>query len=482
MKKNYTEKEIQKLAQSTIGKTFKEIQKNEDKVYKYDELDSTKVSYVMEDNIPYGKKDHSNNKAYFGHIFETDVYSYDINSTSSPDFEEAGIELKVTPYKKNKNNTLSAKERLVLNIINYMEEYKYTFYKSHFWYKNNKIQIVWYLYEPNIDKKNLKITHEKLFTFPKEDLPIIIKDWETIINKIKDGKAHELSEADTMYLGACTKGTNGKTVRKQPFSNILAKQRAFCLKQSYMTALVRKYIGNYEDVEKVLKNTSESFVTFVNDVIEKYKNKTQKELIKEFNINTDTSAKNINSIIIARMFNVKSSLRKTDEFQKANIIPKTIRVEENGIIEQSMSFPYFKFVDVANIEFENSVLKEELETTKFMFFVFKKNKKDYIFKGIKLWNMPEQLIETNVKEMYNKTKNVILSGNIVQYIRKDGKRITNFPGMKENKICHVRPHGQDSFDVLPLPVKDKLTGLTEYTKHCFWINNKYLEEILKEFI
>lgn len=482
MKKNYTESEIQKLAQSTIGKTFGEIQKKDVKEYEYNELDNSNSLYVMEESIPYGNKEDSNNKAYFGHIFETDVYNYDINSTSAPDFEDAGIELKVTPYKKNKNNTLSAKERLVLNIINYMEEYKHTFYKSHFWYKNNKIQIVWYLYEPNIDKKDLKITHEKLFTFPKEDLPIIIKDWETIINKIKDGKAHELSEADTMYLGACTKGTNGKSVRQQPFSTVMARQRAFCLKQSYMTVLVRKYIGNYEDVERVLKNTTESFSTFVNNVIEKYKDRTQNELITEFNINPKTSAKNINSMIVARMFNVKSNLRKTDEFQKANIVPKTIRVEENGTIEQSMSFPYFKFVDVANTEFEDSDLKEELETTKFMFFVFKKHKKDYIFKGIKLWNMPEQLIETNVKEMYNKTKEVILSGNIVQYIRKDGKRITNFPGMKENKVCHVRPHGQDSRDVFPLPVKDKFTGLTEYTKHCFWINNKYLEEILKDFI
>ena len=478
MKKTYSESEIKNLAHSTIGKTFGELQSKNNK--EYNDLNSSDSFYIMEDSTPYGNK-RKDNKAYFGHIFETDVYDYDINSNSAPDFENVGIELKVTPYKKNKNNTLSAKERLVLNIINYMDEYKHTFYKSHFWYKNNKIQIIWYLYEPNVDKKNLKITHEKLFTFPKEDLPIIIKDWETIIGKIKNGKAHELSEADTMYLGACTKGTNGQTVRQQPFSTIKAKQRAFCLKQSYMTALVRKYIGNYEDVERILKNNTE-FNTFINTIIEKYRNKTQKELISEFNINPNTSTKNLNSMIVARMFNVKSNLRKTDEFQKANIIPKTIRIEENGTIEQSMSFPYFKFTDVAYTDFENSDLKEELETTKFMFFVFKKHNKDYIFKGIKLWNMPENLIETNVKNMYNKTKEVILNGNIVKYIRNDGKRITNFPGMKENKVCHVRPHGQDSNDTFPLPVKDKFTGLTEYTKHCFWINNKFLEELLKEFI
>lgn len=214
MAKNYTEQEIQILAKSTIGKSFSEIEKTFSKNKEYNLEETT--SYVMEDTVPYGNKKKMENKAYFGHTFETNVYDYDINSTSAPDFEKAGIELKVTPYKRNKNNTLSAKERLVLNIINYMEEYKNTFYTSHFWYKNNKIQIIWYLFEPNVPKKDLKVTHEKLFTFPEEDLPTIINDWEFIINKIKEGKAHELSEADTMYLGACTKGTNGQTVRPQP--------------------------------------------------------------------------------------------------------------------------------------------------------------------------------------------------------------------------------------------------------------------------
>lgn len=465
MEKSYTEEEIQILAKSAIGKTFGELSK-------------MKVETISSPD--YDKEEEKFNKAFFGHLFETNVYGYDINSTSAPDFLDAGIELKVTPYKKNKDNSLSAKERLVLNIINYMDEYKNEFYSSHFWFKNNKIQIIWYFYEPDKNKNDLRITHELLFTFPKEDLPIIIKDWETIIDKIKKGKAHEISEADTMYLGACTKGANRNSVREQPFSTIKAMQRAFCLKTSYMTGLVRKYIGNYEDVERVLKNVGESFTDFVENVIKKYKGKTQKELMKEFNI--DSNAKNLNGMIIARMFNVKSRLRDTDEFQKANIIPRTVRVEENGHIKESMPFPYFNYESFKTTEWEDSELKEELETTKYMFFVFKKKDDDYVFSGIKLWNMPELTLENEVKSMWNKTKNVVLSGNIVKSIDENGKRDTNFPGMSDNGVCHVRPHARDSKDTLFLPVADKLTGLTEYTKHCFWLNNKYLEEILKEFI
>lgn len=74
--------------------------------------------------------------------------------------------------------------------------------------------------------------------------------------------------------------------------------------------------------------------------------KTQTELMEELNV--DTNAKNINSILISRMFNVKSKLRDTDEFQKANIIPRTIKIEENGRIIESMPYPYFKYKDIIN--------------------------------------------------------------------------------------------------------------------------------------
>ena len=367
-----------------------------------------------------------------------------------------------------------------MNIINYMEEYKNDFYNSHFWYKNNRIQIIWYLYEQGINKKDLKVTHEKLFTFPEEDLKVVIEDWNTIIKKIKDGKAHEISEADTMYLGACTKGANSQSLRHQPFSPIKAMQRAFCLKTSYMTQLVRKYIGNYEDVEQIIGNRDITFNEFIDNVINRYKGMTQKQLMEVFNI--ESSAKNLNAMLISRMFGVKGNLSETDEFLKANIVPRTIRVEENGRIKESMPFPAFKFTDIVNQEWETSDLREELESTKYMFFVFKMVNGEYVFKGIKLWNIPELTLQNEVKNMWDKTIEVIKSGNIVKEIDNNGNRTTNFPGMAENKVCHVRPHARDLKDTFELPVRDKLTGVTEYTKHCFWLNNKYLEEILAEFM
>ena len=460
--KLYNRQEIEIISKSAIGKSINDIL-NEKVITIEDKKDN---DYL--------------NKGGLGQMVEQVLFGLQTNNDSEPDFSKAGIELKVTPYKKLKDGKLSAKERLVLNIIDYMNEYKNKFQSSHFWFKNNTIQLLWYLWEPNKNIKDLKITHEKLLELAKnEDLKQIEEDWKFIINKIKDGKAHEISEADTMYLAACSKGANANSLRKQPFSEIPAMQRAFCFKNSYMTQLVRKYIGNYSDVEKILKKTTASFNEFVTTIVNKYKDMSQKELMKEFNL--DSSAKNINSILISRMFNVKINLRETEEFQKANIIPKTVRIEENGSIKESISFPSFKFTEIINQNWETCYLKKELETTKYMFFVFKKEKNDYVFKGIKLWNMPQIDIETSVMDMWKKTYNTIKSGNIVRYI-KDGKRKTNFVGISKNDVCHVRPHARDAKDTFKLPVKDQLTGVTEYTKQCFWINSNYIKSIFQEYI
>ena len=456
--RHYLEEEIGFIAQSAVGKSFREIR-------------DTEVIPVEDDKITKGS---------LGGIIEQSLFGIEANVESEPDFIDAGIELKVTPYKRNKDNTLSAKERLVLNMIDYMTEYRNEFFSSHFWFKNNRLEIMWYLHEENKDKLDFKITNEILINLAEsEDIKQIEQDWYTVINKIKAGKAHEISEGDTMYLGACTKGANASSKRKQPFSDILAKNRAFCFKTSYMTQLVRKFIGDYSNVEKILANTNQTFDEFVNNVINKYKGKTQKELMKLFNI--DSTAKSINSILVSRMFGVKGSLNETEEFLKANIIPKTVRIEQNGRIKESMSFPAFKYNELVNQEWENSDLRESLESTKYLFFVFKMENNEYIFKGIKLWNMPEMVIDNEVQTMWQKTVDVIKSGNIVKSVDK-GYRETNFPSVSDNKVCHVRPHARDAQDTYPLPVADKLTGATEYTKHCFWINNSYLEELLKEFI
>ncbi len=119
----YNRQEIELISKSVIGKSINDL------------INTELISIEEKDT----------NKGGLGLLIEKYLFGIDANGESEPDFMPAGIELKVTPYKKLKDGELSAKERLVLNIIDYETEYKNTFKSSHFWFKNNTIQILWYL-------------------------------------------------------------------------------------------------------------------------------------------------------------------------------------------------------------------------------------------------------------------------------------------------------------------------------------------------
>ncbi len=174
------------------------------------------------------------------------ILSLDSGGRDEQDFAEAGVELKVTPIKRTTRG-YSSKERLVLNIINYMDEDLVNFHNSSFWKKNKTLLIIFYLHD-GTNKSNFKIVDAVMFKYPHFDLVQVKNDWQVIVNKIRSGNAHNISEGDTSILGACTKGANKSSHRSQPYSSTTAMQRAYSLKNSYMTHIVREYImGNNVD-------------------------------------------------------------------------------------------------------------------------------------------------------------------------------------------------------------------------------------------
>lgn len=438
-----------------------------------------RVSEFNVNNRPLSK----NNKGVIGQIVEEGVFHYPINSNHEADFSNLGLELKVTGLKRKADDTLVMKERLVLNIINYMEEANVDFINSSFWKKNQYILMMFYLYDYALEIYDYLFLEPFLHEFSLKDLQIIKNDWEIIHNKILAGEAHNISEADTMYLGACTKGADSESnYRKQPYSSIKAKQRAYCLKASYMNSIV-SYIFTKEKTEAIFdynQLVQNTFDTAINDKISPYFGKSEEELFNQFNIRKNSKAKF--NLLMASMLGLKGSINKSEEFRKGNIELKTIRIEEDGHIEQHMSFPYFKYTEIVREAWETSEINKKFSTTKFMFVVFKKKNGIYWFDKIKFWNMPYLDIEKYVKPIFEKTVECIKNGNIVKKITPN-KYYTNFPSSKFNGVCHVRPHDQKSVrnltNGLKLPVIDKVSGLKEYTKYCFWLDKKYIRKIIE---
>lgn len=425
-------------------------------------------------DIPLGEIDKTGRlrtgKGAIGTVLEESWFGYSPNSESEPDFPEAGVELKVTPYVRGANG-IRAKERLVCNIINYMQEYDKTFETSSFWHKCNTMLLLSYEHLYDKPKSEFKIDAAILFSFPEEDLLIIEHDWETIINKVRNGKAHEISEGDTLYLAACTKGVNASSVRPQPFSDVPAKQRAYSLKSSYMTQVLNKYIFGNEESPKIIRHWSFlqhcSFEDYIIQKVSESYGKTQQELKDFFGV--DSNAKSLNEILLAKMLNVSGRIAYTEEFQKAGIVPKTIRVQYNGKIKESMSFPTFDFIELSNEEvWEDSELYNYLAPTKFMFVIFQQRADgEYVFERVMFWNIPNDDLE-EVHIVWQRARDTVRNG--VQLIQTPSGVSNDLPKQSQNRVSHVRPHGKNASDKLPLPDGRMMT------KQCFWLNNTYIKE------
>lgn len=427
------------------------------------------------------------NKGNLGQIIEESFFEYKVNSKSEPDFIEAGVELKLTPFKLNKNGSYSAKERLVLNIIDYNREVMLNFENSSFWRKNKTLLLMFYLHDFEILKEDMSVYETLLFEYPEEDLEIIKNDYEVIHRKIREGLAHTLSESDTMYLAACTKGaTSESSYREQPYNDLKAKQRAFSLKQSYMTSILRQYVFGKKENEKIIKNIEQlsgiSFEDYIKKLLAPYRGKNVNELQEMLGINT--SAKSKRALLISKMLKVVN-IKNSDEFVKSGMVFKTVLINKKGVIKENMSFPHFDFVRLSQEDWEESEIKSLFDSTRFVFAVFKEIQDGTeIFDKIVFWSMPEEVIENNVKYVWTKTKQVILSGDIIREIKYDRnnkiKYYNNFPSSKDNKIVHIRPHARDANDTLPLPIPDKKTGKENFTKQSFWIHRKYIKVILED--
>ena len=385
----------------------------------------------------------STGKGAIGSVIEESWYGYSPNSESEPDFPEAGVELKVTPYIRRKGE-ITAKERLVCNIINYMEEYDCTFKTSSFWHKCQRMLLMSYEHLYDKPKGEYRIDKAILFEFPVEDLKIIEHDWEMIMQKVRGGRAHEISEGDTLYLAACTKGATSASVRKQPFSDIPAKQRAYSLKQSYMTQILRRYIFGKEENERIIKDwhvlVNHTFIDVIKEQVAPYIGRTRTELLKEFSISG--RAKNSNELIFAAMLGIRGHVSQAEEFVKADVCPKVVKLNMDGSITENISFPAFDFIKISK------------ETTW----------------GIRTWNMPEPDLE-EVRRVWQKTIKTIERGVVLRPTA--SRTYNNLPKQRESRVAHVRPHGRDSRDMAPLPDGRMMT------KQCFWLNRAYVAEQIK---
>lgn len=463
---------IYEYALPLIGHTLRQIVGDE-AIYAY--LESHKLT--------------SDNKGGLGQMVEELHYHYKPNSSIDPDFAEAGVELKTTGLKQLQNNTLQIKERLVVDMIDYKKVIDEPFEMSTFYNKFKLLLLIFYLYEKGLEQFDRFFIYVALWKIPEKDMLIIKHDYQVIVDKIRRGEAHLLSEGDTEYLGACRKGQKGDPLREQPNSPIGAPKRAFSLKPAYMRTILeyierngKSAVVNYEfktrDPQLVSSKELEinSFEDIIISKFNAFMGMSYEQLCSSMGCRYDSSkdryARLANRIVLGKPGLVNNS----EEFKKAGLQLKTIRIEQDGSIRESMSFENINYHEVVDTdEWEDSRLFE-IFSGRFLFVIFKadghtfkylnerKNKyieeKSYTLEKVFFWTMPTR--DLVLAEQYWK--------GIKQAINDDHIDPKYFP---KNERFHVRPKGRDSGDFAVNPNG----GLAK--KYCYWFNNNYVTEIVR---
>lgn len=419
-------------------------------------------------------------KGSLGQMVENIFFGLETNNYPGADFSPAGLELKCTPLKKSKQDEYLIKERLVCNMINYCEVIDVDFEHSHFYLKCQLMLILFYLHQVNCDKLDLEFIFSVLWKLPKKDLLIIRHDYEIIINKIRQGKAHELSEGDTMYLGACRKGQKGDSLMRQPCSDIGAPRRAFSLKMAYMRTILKyilesrkNAITNIPTIESELVSLTSLKKHSFDEIIVKrfnpYMKKNFAVIANKMGIDISNNPKNKYAMIANAIASSSkySNVNRSEEFLKAGITMKTIRIQANGRIKEAMSFENIDYIEIAENDNWFDSRLYELFSSRFFFVVYQEmhsGAEDYRLDDVFFWTMPQEDLET-AEEYWNHIRENVLANKISEQYWWKGR---------DRKKFHVRPKAQKASDLAPT-----IDGKSA-KKFCYWFNNDYVKDIIEK--
>ena len=407
-----------------------------------------------------GVIENHHHKGDLGSMVEKFYFRIATNSLSEPDFPESGVELKTTGVKRNSKGEFQAKERLVLKMIDYVGLVDEQWESSSLMEKCGLMLLLFSLYEVDVAVFNRRFVIDPiLFTFPEDDLVQIRLDWLTIKDKIQRGLAHELSEGDTYYLGACRKGSGGEKerLRRQPNSNVLARSRAFALKIKYVNKIIED--GALRTGTLGLTGTH-GIVDATKAKFEPFLNRTVDEISAQFNFyKKGTNDKSFFHDLVFRILG--SGGRSVPELDKSGVEVKTIRVNRDWKPFEAMSFPGFKYMDIVAEDWEDSVFHEKLEQ-KFLFVIFRDSGDGVLrLEKVGYWNMPYRDRE-EARRVWEETK---------RRVQLDAR---DLPKSSESHVAHVRPKARDSRDTLPTP-----QGI-DLVKKCFWLNREYVFQVVQD--
>ncbi len=434
-------------------------------------------------------------KGGLGQMVEELFFKYDVNSNPDADFKEANVELKCTPLLKSKyDDSYRIKERLVCTMIDYFELIDTEFEDSHLLAKCSLMLLLFYLHMNGSPVYDYRFLFRVLWKIPEKDLLLIKNDYDTIASKVRNGEAHLLSEGDTMYLGACRKGQKGDVPQSQPCSPVKAHKRAFSLKPAYM-----RYI-----LKHVVESGNDNFTNYVSPKKNEYELVSTKELkqssFERIIVNRFSRFYGLDYIEICRKLGMtpyqskskyadiagliasdskSKRISNAEEFVKSGIMMKTIRLRNNGMPKEAMSFKNIDYQEIFDNDDWLGSEAYEIFTNRFLFVVFKPRdgasiivhnnntgkdsiEQSYVLDKAFFWTMSPEELEL-ARKYWEHIRTNVLNNNI---------HLDAFWNISDNNHFHVRPKAAKKIQYAANPHGGKAE------KYCYWMNADFVKNII----
>lgn len=393
------------------------------------------------------------------------------------------------------------------------------------------MMLVYYIDETKQHKTPFQFPFYKsaYFRIPLTDLAMIEKDYEYIRGCVNEDRYDDLHESNAHYLSPCVKN-NG---------------RAFSFKVSYMNQIFNEYLdtGNLlydpnadqetfdilKEYDAIITDAEElkerTFEEIVQEKFKPYIGMTIDEIRKKVMSSEEYSAwlskENADKADFARttyaMLGIKSP--QAEEFVKANIYVKTLRVNQDLSMNENISFSAFDFLDLMEEDWETSTVYEEMVEREFLWSIFKSDGNDFVFCGAKFWSIPKsdvsiihqgwEDIREIIKDGVKFVKDRKDDGTLITTARGKNRILNNFPDSKNtnskrkefnlcpspkpyNPIISIRPHASlVYYDLKSIGYSDTdnprvngsmLPNGDIMTKQCFWFNNEYILKQLQDML
>jgi DNA mismatch repair endonuclease MutH len=385
------------------------------------------------------------------------------NSEQAPDFEAAGVELKVVPVIVAGGQARRIKERTSVSMIDYKQLDRETWPTATVRKKINRVLFVFFEWRPDVPIREFRVRRAPLWSPSQRLLPILERDWTVVWQKNHRGLAHEISEADGLVFGAATKGASG-AMREQPNAAIKAKSRAWALKPRLTLSILAAPSVDRQDEELLAQLHEEAGVDPVEALlarIETFVGRTPRELAGSHGIELPES-KDRAALVIRGTLGLRAR-KLPPELEGLGLEIKTVPLGPGAEPYEAMSFPAFDHRELIGEEWGDSDLYARIQNV-LVVPLYRENRDGELLDQ-KIcrpfrWSADRDQVR-GIRLEWERYRDLVAGGEA-----------NALPHESETTFVHVRTHGRDGGDTVEAP------GGLIVGRKSFWLNRGFVRELV----